>query len=130
MSFALSENGWEEQTARILNGQTILSMYGIYYIKAETFIPKKTKGFALGSIMKNKRMYPSPGRFCSFINDSEIIIILGLMYPSYTTNCCNTQTIRSCIYMGNHILYGVCNRILCCKMVQVRQDNFTQTKKI
>ena len=125
MSFELSENGWEEQTARILNGQTILSMYGIYYIKAETFIPKKTRWFALGSTMKNKRMYPCPGRYCSLMNDSEIMIILGFMYPSYTTAVTHKQL--EAVYTGNHILYGVCNRILCCKMVQVRQDNFTQT---
>ena len=33
----------------ILNSQTMLSMYGIYYIKEDIFIPKKTKGFGLGA---------------------------------------------------------------------------------
>ena len=76
----------------ILNSQTMLSMYGIYYIKEDIFIPKKTKGFGLGADNEEQKNNPCPGRYYSHINDSEIIIILGLMYQSYTTGLTHKQT--------------------------------------
>ena len=52
----------------------MLSMYGIYYIKEEMCIPKKTKGFGLGADNEEQKTNPCPGRYYSHINDSEIIL--------------------------------------------------------
>ena len=42
--------------------------------------------------MRNKRIYPCPGRYYLHINDSEITIILGLIYQSYTIGLTHKHT--------------------------------------
>ena len=60
--------------------------------KKKFLSPKRPKVLAWGPIMRNKRIYPCPGRYYLHINDSEITIILGLMYQSYTIGLTHKHT--------------------------------------